>query len=284
MKTTDPERKYFTTKQGYKIFYLIKRFNNSKPFIYFQHGLTGNHTVWKGHMDYMIEHKQPFIIIDLLGHGLSQKAIGKDCYSVKNYGDYLLQVLEHEKIKDYFMIGQCFGGMIGLYNEIHRKTKSKALVLIGVPLRNPAKHFVHRWAEPFSPLLRVILTYIPVTLGWLFGRKRYPLINYNNHTKRGRISIFLLDMIGTPKIAYGWTLYSMSYTNLAPHLKKVKKPVMLVYGEGDLKWMKEPYAQMKEAFDNPKTVILKNVDHLVTMRAPIQLSKEIIKFMKEIKK
>lgn len=75
----------------------------------------------------------------------------------------------------------------------------------------------------------------------------------------------------------------MIKVNLVPHLKKIKKPVLLVYGEHDIVPYQEPHAQILESMDVRKTVIIKGIDHLVTMRAPIQLSKEILKFIKEVK-
>ncbi len=284
-KLDEVEQKFFMTRQGYKISYLIKRFNNKKPFIYFQHGLTGNHTVWKTHMHYMLEKEQPFIIIDLLGHGNSDKPMGKKCYTIENHGDYLLQVLEHEKIKGHIMVGQCLGAMIGLYNEMFRqdRCKSKALVLLGTPLRNPTKFFIHQKAEPLTPLFRIIV-YLFGIIGTIFGRRKfYPLVDYTKHKNDSRIWIFMLDMLGTPKAAYFWTINSMIDTNLVPYLDRIKKPVLLVYGESDFNWMQESYTQMRENFKNTNVVILKRVDHLVTMRAPIELSKEIIKFAKELK-
>jgi pimeloyl-ACP methyl ester carboxylesterase len=279
-----PENKFIITKEGYRINYIIKRFNNNKPFIYFQHGLTGNHTVWNRHMKYMLEHKQPFIVIDLLGHGDSQKVMGKKCYEVKNQCSYIMQVLRHEKIKNHIVVSQCYGSMISLYNEIHRDTKSKALVLIGAPLRNPTKIFVHKKAEPLTWLFRALFVYPTGILGMILGRRKYyPTIRYNKHVNDGRWYIFILDMIGTPKAAYSWSIESMIKVNLVPHLKKIKKPVILVYGEHDIIPYQEPHAQILESMDVRKTVIIKGIDHLVTMRAPIQLSKEILEFIKEIK-
>ena len=202
MNQENAEKKYFTTSQGYKIFYLIKRFNNKKPFIYFQHGLTGNYTVWKKHMEFMIQHKQPFITIDLLGHGESQKVMGRKCYTIPNHGDYITQVLKHEHIRNYIFVGQCLGGMIGLYNEIFRKTDSKALVLIGTPLRNPANCFIHPKAEPFTFFFKIFFVYFLWILGLIFGRRKfYPTIDYTKHVNDDRLWIFVLDMIGTPKAA-----------------------------------------------------------------------------------
>ncbi|MBT4539912.1 alpha/beta hydrolase [Candidatus Woesearchaeota archaeon] len=279
-----PISKYFTTKEGYKIHYLIKRFNNNKPFVYFQHGLTGNHTVWKGHMEYMTKHKQSFIVIDLLGHGDSQKVMRKKCYEVKNQGNYIMQILRHEKITNHIVVGQCYGSMVVLYNEVYRKTESKGLVLVGAPLRNPTKIFVHKKAEPLTWFFRAFFVYPTGILGMILGRRKfYPTIRYDKHINDGRWYIFILDMIGTPKAAYSWSIESMIKVNLVPHLKKIKKPVLLVYGEHDIVPYQEPHAQILESMDVRKTVIIKGIDHLVTMRAPIQLSKEILKFIKEVK-
>ena len=264
---------------------MIKKFNNKKPTIVYQHGLTGNHTVWKEHMNYMYKQKQSFITIDLLGHGNSQKVMGSQCYTVKNQGDYIWQVLKHEKIKNYVFVGQCLGGMIGLYNEAHRKTKAKALVLLGTPIRNPTNVFIHHKAEPFTWLFKLYFVYFLGGLGMIFGRRKYPLIDYSKYTYTKHFWIFLLDMIGTPKAAYGWTIDSMIKTDLTKDLKKIKKPVLLIYGGNDLEkpGMADTYATLKQNLKYTNTAILKKVDHLVTMRAPIQFSKEVLKFVKQIK-
>ena len=295
------EEKYFTTSQGYKLFYKLFRGTtnkskltnklelpnkfktNKKPFIVFQHGLTGNHTVWNGHMNYMFKHGYPFIIIDLLGHGNSQKAIGRKCYTIESQGDYIWQILKHENIKDYIFVGQCLGVMICLNNEIAGKTDSKAIVLIGTPLRKMVSIFIHPWAEPFRSILKLFFVYFFGVLGMIFSRRKYPLIHYYNHHKAGRIKVFLLDMIGTPKVAYGWTIESMLNINLIPYLNKIKKPVLLVYGEHDMEQLNDSYEQLTRNLNVKRDVILTGVDHLVTLRAPIQLSKEIIKFINEIK-
>jgi len=70
--------------------------------------------------------------------------------------------------------------------------------------------------------------------------------------------------------------------NLVPYLKKIKKPTMLVYGENDIEPYQEPHAQMLKSMNIKKTIIIKGIDHLVTMRAPLQLSKKILKFVKDI--
>lgn len=304
------EEKYFTTSQGYKLFYMIfrgttkkselknttnkseltnklklstKSKTNKKLFIVFQHGLTGNHTVWNGHMNYMFEQGYPFIIIDLLGHGNSQKVIGRKCYTIENQGDYVWQVLKHENIKNYIFVGQCLGALICLHNEIVGKTNSKAIVLIGTPLRKMVSVFIHPLAEPFRPILKILFVYFLGIFGMIFSRRKYPLIHYYNHHKAGRIKVFLLDMIGTPKVAYGWTIESMLNIKLIPYLNKIKKPVLLVYGEHDMDQLKDSYGQLTHNLNVKREVILTGVDHLVTLRAPIQLSKEIIKFINEIK-
>lgn len=303
MKTNNNiiEEKYFTTSQGYKLFYKIfkgqtnkskltdklklsnKSKTDKKQFIVFQHGLTGNHTVWNGHMNYMFEHGYPFIIIDLLGHGKSQKVIGRKCYTIENQGDYIWQILKHENIKNYIFVGQCLGALICLNNELVGKTNSKAIVLIGTPLKKMVSVFIHPWAEPFKPILKLFFVYFFGILGMIFSRRKYPLIHYYNHHKAGRIKVFILDMIGTPKVAYGWTIGSMLDTNLIPSLNKIKKPVLLVYGEHDMDQLKDSYEELTKNLNVKRTVILTGVDHLVTLRAPIQLSKEIINFINETK-
>src|SRR3989338_8016662 len=89
-----------------KINYDIVR--KKKRFYIFLHGAGGDLKAW----DLNLFHKNGFstIAIDLSGHGKSERI----SQSLENATKDVYEVIKHEKVRDFVLVGHCFGGMIAI--------------------------------------------------------------------------------------------------------------------------------------------------------------------------
>ncbi|MBN1503130.1 alpha/beta hydrolase [Candidatus Woesearchaeota archaeon] len=100
----------FTSFDNTKIWY--KYSNGKGPCLVFIHGLSGSSSAWQPISDYFTKKGNPVLLMDMRGHGLSEKPESRERYSINFIVKDLKVILEKNKIKDIILIGHCYGGMV----------------------------------------------------------------------------------------------------------------------------------------------------------------------------
>jgi pimeloyl-ACP methyl ester carboxylesterase len=144
-------RKQFTTEDGIKLIYVYNKIKSNKPTLIFLHGLGANWSQWEYSLQQARKQGFSAIAVDMRGHGCSSIPREEKSYELQKFASDIKELLEHEKINNYVLIGHSFGGsvMVTFCTEF-KKNSPKAFVFIDSTYIYPYKKY-HEFNE--NPLL-----------------------------------------------------------------------------------------------------------------------------------
>ena len=99
----------FATVNSTKLHYKLENPNQKRRPVVFINSLGSDLTIWEA-VTSQLEH--PILRFDKRGHGLSDTPNGT--YSIKDFADDLLGLLEHLKLEQVILVGVSIGGQIAL--------------------------------------------------------------------------------------------------------------------------------------------------------------------------
>ena len=106
---------------GTQINYDISK-KESDSYLVFIHGVGGDLAAWKKERNLFHKKGYSTIAIDLRGHGKSGRPKLLKDYNLKFFARDIQTVLKHEKIKDFSIVGHCFGGMVTMiFHKLYPK-------------------------------------------------------------------------------------------------------------------------------------------------------------------
>lgn len=120
----------FHSFDGTKIYYEVSSRTASAPVLIFIHGLGGDLTAWDKEREYFLKKGYKTIALDLRGHGLSQRGIKQNFYSIDNFAKDILMLIEKAELNNFIIIGHSFGGFISIQLQGKYQTAAKGLILV----------------------------------------------------------------------------------------------------------------------------------------------------------
>lgn len=123
---------YFKTEQGVELFY-TQKLKKGQPTLVFVHGLCCDSEYWARYFK-MSSKKYGVVLVDLRGHGKSEKPSNEDAYKIENFKDDIIQLLSALKLKDYFLIGHSFGGFVASQVSGEKMPGLRGTILISTPI------------------------------------------------------------------------------------------------------------------------------------------------------
>lgn len=119
------EVKKTTLKNGETMAYIDV--GTGKETLVFIHGLGSYLPAWKHNIE---ELKKDYrcIAVDLIGYGKSSKP--QDTYYLKDQSQFVGELLQKLKIKNYSLVGHSMGGQIAMHHALEFDKKVKSLVLV----------------------------------------------------------------------------------------------------------------------------------------------------------
>jgi pimeloyl-ACP methyl ester carboxylesterase len=265
-------KKYIKSFDGTKIFYKVD-YGNKKAIV-FLHGLGGNHTSWKLITRYFHKANYTTIAIDLRGHGRSGKPKGKEQYDIVNFAKDLKLVLEAEKINSAVFVNHCFSSIVALkFYDIYPHMVEKLVLLAPVYMNIlNDRRILKRLSPAFYFMLNIISEHS------LKLRKKFVYPDYSIFHDRGYIYFLYNDILGMPLYSYAASHLAI-YKEDIKKLSKIKVPTLIITGNKD--WITPP-SLIRRHYDKMRNVefVLTKEDHLIPIRDPIVVCKEIEMFIK----
>lgn len=148
-ETQHDTRRLIPTRSGVRIF--VDWHHRGEQTIVLLHGAGGDHLAWQ--VQYPALHSAGFstLALDLRGHGYSDRPRGADDYRLDRFAEDVYDVLEALKVREFIMVGHCFGGMVAtMFHQAHPQ-RSKGYLLLDTAAHAPA---APRWVATQAPWIK----------------------------------------------------------------------------------------------------------------------------------
>lgn len=209
---------------GVKLFYEI---NGTGKTILFVHGWTMNHDVWEYQVSELSK-KYRTVVLDLRGHGASDKPGGKYTYDV--YARDLENFIAQVGLEDFTFVGWSMGAAIGLHYITRFASRASKFVSVDGVI----PYFVTTERLPFGPSRQEVNSWIrrertdrpEFTKGFVDTMFCQPNLKYT------KLWIWNICMQATWHSAIE-SLKLLRDTNLSNSLEKVQIPTAIFHGVHD---------------------------------------------------
>ncbi len=241
------------------------------PWITFIHGAGGSSTIWYKQLKFLKPHFN-LLLIDLRGHGMSNKMPIIKNYSLDKVNKEILDVLDHLKISKTHFMGVSLGCiLIGKLQEKFYERIDK-IVMCGAITRFSIKTNFLLW------LAQNIKNFTPIM--WLYRIFALIIMPYPSHRFSRNIFINEAKKI-KPKVFRNWL-------KLLPQVKQVvkyyynftvKNPTLFISGSQDYLFIEE-VKDYVESTDLCSLSIVKNAGHIANIDQSTYFNQQTLKFLK----
>jgi len=267
-------RRLIPTRSGVRIF--VDWHRRGPQTIVLLHGAGGDHDAWRA--QYPALHGAGFstLALDLRGHGYSDRPRGADDYRLERFAEDVYDVLEALAIRDFIMVGHCFGGMVTtMFHQAHPQL-SKGYLLLDTAARAPA---APGWVATRAPwvigLLGRLLELLPAD--------RRALLPNNMDAFKGTGDIQLNRLMAD---ASHTTLRSwlMVYRGIAQYdgvasLRSMTQPVWVVVGEEDTVFTVEDSKTIQRHVPGSRLITVPGANHIIVVNNPEVVEQLILDFI-----
>lgn len=267
-------RRLIPTRSGVRIF--ADYYRRGEQTIVLLHGAGGDHSAWT--VQYPPLHAAGYstLALDLRGHGYSDRPRGADDYRLERFADDVYDVLAALEVRDFVMVGHCFGGMVTtMFHQAHPDL-SKGYLLLDTAAHAPA-------------VPRLVATRAPWVIG-LVGR----LLELLPAERRALLHNDMQPFKGTGDIQVGRLMADASHTTLrawlmvyrgiaqydgVASLRSMTQPVWVVVGEEDTVFTVEDSQVIHSHVPGSKLVTVPGANHIIVVNNPEVVEQLILDFI-----
>ena len=247
--------------QGIKTNYKIA---GEGPAILVLHGWGGSSDSWRRVQETLSQKGYLVIVPDFPGFGKS--VTPKEPWSLQNYTNFILNLIQQLKLENFYLIGHSFGGRIAIKFATQYPEKIKKLILCDSAGIKP------------KPGLKTRIIYWSARIGnAVFSPKH---LQRFKDSARNLFYIFLrnrdyVKANGTMKE----TIKKVINEDLLEDLSKIKIKTLIVWGSQD-KMVPLKYARViKQKVENSTLEIIPKIGHSPHLETPAKLAEIIFKFI-----
>jgi len=263
-----------------KINYDIVRKKGNGGVLVFLHGAGGNLTAWDKERHFFHKKGISTLAIDMRGHGKSGRPHKVSDYCLESFAKDIFEVLKKEKIKDFILIGHCFGGMI--VTDFHRlfPKLAKAYILVDTTYKAPKKiRYFFKINKPFIFLLNFFLE------SRISKKIDFKHMNFEKFVGTGdwdpkRI---LSDITHTTFKSWIFTYQNIAKFDAVDVLKSIKQKVLILEGEKDSIFKLVDAQKINSLIKNSKLNVIPDANHILVINNPKEVQTEIFEFVREYK-
>lgn len=261
--------RHINSFDGTRISYDIKRL--SGQFLILLHGLGGDYGAWKTERKFFHKNNISTIAIDLRGHGLSGRPARRKDYKLENFAKDVLGIIKKEKVKNFTLVGHCFGGIVAIL--FHKITKiAKSYVLVNTTYKAPQlpKFASIKMIKYFNRLLEYTAA---------GGHKAHVDFSRFIGTKDFDIGRICSDISHTSLKSWLFSFEKTLKFSGSQILKEIKKPVLVIGGEKDRIFNTDIAKKINQLVEKSRLRIIPRANHITVINNPDFLGKEILEFI-----
>jgi pimeloyl-ACP methyl ester carboxylesterase len=266
------ERNHFLTKDNVRIYYEIRR--NRLPCLVFLHGLGGNLTAWREEIKYYSSHGFSNIAIDLRGHGKSERPMSPSAYTFEKLANDVVQILEHENLKKYILVGHCYGGMVAMTAQALHPSLAQCLILVDSAHKLPwmARLFLNKIIA--GPAISFLAQSLP-------DYRIEGEVNFSNFKGTGDWNFRRLasDILHTSLKSYLLNSRNLVGYDASELVKKIEIPTLIIEGRNDTVFPPSLAMDLNSRIKTSVTDFIPNANHILVINNPQELNREILNFL-----
>ncbi len=252
------------------------RGEEGRDVIVFINGLTQTTSLWLNYQEWLAQQGYRVLAYDTLGQGLSTKPVLG--IHLENHSDILCQLLDHLGIKQCFIAGISFGGVVAQHMAIYHPERVAGLIPMSTFSEMPtqlemlgiAMHSAITQAG--FPLIQSLLMPINFSSKWLeMARSTLP-----EAFRRG-------NAINDP---YAIQNLMESYVNFKPFtadLKRITCPTLILNGEYDFLTPRICHDIIRLNIANSRLMIIQHAYHAFTLEHPEVAMRQIEAFVRSVR-
>jgi len=230
------------------------------------HGWGGSSDSWVKVIEILTQNNFKVFCPDLPGFGKSNPP--KFSWGVIDYVNWIKSFIDSLNLTDFYLISHSFGGQIAVKFAILYPEKIKKIIFCASAAIRP------------KPGLKTKIIYMVAKIGNAFFSPKYLA-----RLKDGARNFFYIFLRNRDYVKANGTMKEIIKKVLAEdlllELSKIKKEVLLIWGENDkLVPLKNAYI-FKEKIENSKLVILPKIGHSPHLETPEKLAEIILKFFNQ---
>lgn len=240
------------------------------------HGAGGDHDAWRA--QYPALHGAGFstLALDLRGHGYSDRPRNADDYRLERFAEDVYDVLEALEIRDFVMVGHCFGGMVTtMFHQAHPQL-SKGYLLLDTAARAPA---APGWVATRAPwvigLLGRLLELLPAD--------RRALLPNNMDAFKGtgdiQLNRLMADASHTTLRAWLMVYRGIAQYDGVASLRSMTRPVWVVVGEEDTVFTVEDSKTIQRHVPGSRLITVPGANHIIVVNNPEVVEQVILDFI-----
>lgn len=243
---------------GYEIEY-IESGTQYQNTIVFAHGLGGNMEQWSEQIPYFAK-RYRVITFSLQGHGGSSQPIGEKHYTISQYADTAISLLEKLRVESCIWVGNSMGGVIG-YEVINKRpsminmliTNGTTPKLVLPPTQIKMVRFVDR---------------LLIKLMKLDGYIRFAVKNTTtNHNVQDKLYDVMIQTSSNAIVASHVALSNYDYLDT---IKNTSIPIIIIqtpYDKGINKYLAKLDGILKHN-QHVRYIKIENAGHIVNIESP----------------
>jgi pimeloyl-ACP methyl ester carboxylesterase len=273
------QAKSLTSFDNTKIYYEISHSHiTHKNTLIFLHGLGGDLSDWNDEKNYFNKLGYKTIVLDLRGHGLSERKDNIEAYDFDSFVEDIVALIKKEKIKKPVIIGHCFGGMItmilaGKYPDI-----AEALILVDTGYKSPDLSKLVADTYPLRTLFMMIMKVAPQYHFKGHADNKGFLHSEDYDWKR-----ILSDVSHVSLKSYMMISKNLWNYNISKTLKSIKAPTLVIEGLRDSIFPPAVARQIHKRIIKSDILLIKNANHILVTNDPKDLNSAIYNYLSKLK-
>jgi pimeloyl-ACP methyl ester carboxylesterase len=272
-------QKKITSFDGIKINYDIDRIGKRKLWLVIVHGAGGDLTAWNPERKFFCSQGYRTLALDLRGHGLSDRPENFESYKLEHFAEDIHQVILKEKIREFALIGHCFGGMVIIkFHELHPKL-ARSYILIDTSYKgHKAANILFDKASFAVRICNRILE------NHSTKKSRFQHNDFSKFAGKGDWNARRIcsDILHTSLKSWMFTYEHMTKFHGIKILKSISQPLLVIHGEEDSVFDKSIGRKIHKLVANSKLEIIPDANHVIVINNPKVLQKTIIKFVETL--
>ncbi|MBN1923461.1 MAG: alpha/beta fold hydrolase [Nanoarchaeota archaeon] len=248
----------------------------SGKFIVILHGLGGNLHAYDGFVKYLHDKKFSTIVMDLRGHGLSERPVSLEDYSLECFGRDVYEVIKKERIKEFILASHCFGSAVLAAFHKNYPNTAKAYILM-TPFYSAPK-IIERILN--TTIMKKIIEDYKDKREEMPGKKL--LLQKLNWEHNINVGAIIHDIKTTRPKSMLYTYKNLSDYEASYYFKKVLQKTLLIFGKKDIIVKENNKNKLSSLFLNCEVLVLPEGNHLLPLNQASKVSKRIIDFSKKV--